>query len=517
LSIFRISTIFRVFLTSHDLSDDTPAECEAIDRIIGQAFEQLGEVIPHDLATLFLLKDDELFPHLTKGPLASEKILAHRLKLQNHPSLRQSILSNTPLVNHEEDHQVYGDPYDGVLDLPHGHSCMVIPLKTQDHTQGVITFDRQVCEPYTDSLVKLAWSYSRMMSLALELAEKGRVLFAAQQRLKDENRWLKSDGGHSNAIELLRNCPSPQMQAVVSTLPKLADSDLPILIGGETGTGKEVLAQAIHDLSRRQRGPFIKLNCSALSANLMESELFGHVKGAFSGAQQNRQGRFAVAHGGTLLLDEIAEIPFEMQAKLLRVLQEGQYEPVGSDQTLKVDVRIVASTHVDLQKAVAQGRFREDLYYRLNVIPVSIPALRARRDDIECIANGVLRSIAHRSGSSVRRLHSLALEQMQTYPWPGNIREMINVLERAQVLSESVIYPEHLNLAQGKASSIKDDVVTGSVAHEQLLSMEAMEKQYIQKVLKHCNGKISGKGGASTLLALKPTTLRSRMEKLGLL
>ena len=512
MTTFRSLTIFRILHLKPTPEDDGQAECLAIDHLIAQAFEQLGDVIPHDLATLFLLKDEELRPHLAKGPLASDKILAHRLSLKQYPRLRRSILNNEPLVNLEHDHQADGDPYDGVLDLPHGHSCMVIPLKTTHLTQGVITFDRHICEPYSDNIVQLARSYSRMMSLALELADKGRALFLAQQRLKAENHWLKSDGLQSNAIELLRNCKSPQMQNVVSTLPKWANSDLPILIGGETGTGKEVFAQAIHDLSRRQQGPFIKLNCSALSANLMESELFGHVKGAFSGAQQNRQGRFAVAHGGTLLLDEIAEIPFELQAKLLRVLQEGQYEPVGSDQTHTVEVRILASTHVDLQKAVSQGRFREDLFYRLNVIPVSIPPLRSRRDDIESLAQGILLNIAHRSGSSVRRLHPLSLEQMLTYPWPGNIRELINVLERAQVLSESVIYPEHLNLAQ-----IKTSAEPPSMPVDAVLTLDEMEKQYIQKILRQCKGKISGKGGAAMLLDLKPTTLRSRMERLGLL
>ena len=497
--------------------DDSSVELQAIESILKQSFDQLSEVIPHDLATLFVLREEELCPHMANGALVSEKVFRQRLSLQKHPNIRESMLNNQPLVNLEKDHDEFGDPYDGVLDLPHGHSCMVIPLQGMDQLKGVITFDRQVCEPYSDATVQLAWSYSRMMSMALELADLGKSLWGGQQRLKAENQWLKTDGLNSNALDLLRRCRSPRMLAMVESLPKLAGSDLPILIGGETGTGKEVLAQAVHDLSRRQNGPFIKLNCSALSANLVESELFGHVKGAYSGAQQSRQGRFSVANGGTLLLDEIAEIPLELQAKLLRVLQEGKYGPVGSDITVTTNVRIIAATHVDLQQAVTQGRFREDLYYRLNVIPLAIPALRERREDIEVITLGVLKNIALRSASPMRRLHPLALEQMQGYAWPGNIRELINVLERAQILSESVIMPEHLNLMPVHGGgSLKEWSRISGENERSLLSLEELERQHIRKILTHCGGKISGPGGAAEILGLKPTTLRSRMDKLGM-
>ena len=490
-------------------------DIHVIDQILDQAFQQLGDVIPHDLATLFILKDEELCPHMTKGPLADQRILQHKLQLKNHPSIQRSMLKNEPLINHEEDHQAEGDPYDGILDLPHGHACMVIPLQGQRGTKGVITFDRQVCEPYGLNTVQLASSYSRMMVLALDLAEQAKAIYQEKVRLGQENEFLRSESPYSHAVKMLQLCSSPRMLSILSTLPKLAHSDLPILIGGETGTGKEVLAQAIHDLSPRKAQPFIKLNCSALSANLIESELFGHVKGAFSGAQQARQGRFAIAHNGTLLLDEIAEMPLELQAKLLRVLQEGNFEPVGSDTTVHTNVRVIAATHVNLQTAVQQGRFREDLYYRLNVIPISLPPLRDRKEDIEVIANGVLQATKRQRGF-VTRLSPTALQELMNYAWPGNIRELINVLERAQVLSDAEILPEHLNLSE-KTPKPSQKGASMNNSEAQILPLKDMERQHISKAMTQCNHKISGADGAANLLGLKPTTLRSRMEKLGLL
>jgi transcriptional regulator with GAF, ATPase, and Fis domain len=495
--------------------NNSDLELNTIDEILYQAFEQLGEVIPHDLATLFLLQDGELHPYMTKGPLADQRILDHKLNLKNYPNIQRSILQNEPLINHEEDHQTHGDPYDGILDLPHGHSCMVIPIQSMGKAKGVITFDRQVCEPYGLSTIQLASSYSRMMALTLDLAEQAKAIYIEKLRLGQENQLLRSESPNSHAVEMLQRCCSPRIQNILKTLAKLANSELPILIGGETGTGKEVFAQAIHDLSQRKDQPFIKLNCSALSANLIESELFGHVKGAFSGAQHARQGRFSVANHGTLLLDEVAEMPIDLQAKLLRVLQEGTFEPVGSDTTMNTDVRVIAASHVNLQEAVQQGKFREDLYYRLNVIPIACPPLRERIEDIEVIARGVLQTVQRRRGK-MTTLSSAALQQLISYSWPGNIRELVNVLERAQVLADSEILPEHLNISEPEKSSSHES--TGMIdSAEQIISLKNMERQHIVKALIHCHHKISGPDGAANLLGLKPTTLRSRMEKLELL
>ncbi|MFT6162739.1 MAG: transcriptional regulator with GAF, ATPase, and Fis domain [Myxococcota bacterium] len=302
------------------------------------------------------------------------------------------------------------------------------------------------------------------------------------------------------------------MRELAQLARQVAVTDLPVLVQGETGTGKEVVCQALHTWSDRREGPYIKLNCAAIPEALVESELFGHVKGAFSGADRSRDGRFVTANGGTLLLDEIGELPLSAQAKLLRVLQEGQFEPVGSDETISVDVRVLAATNVDLHAAVADGRFRQDLMYRLAVFPLTLPPLRSRAEEIAPIAESFLHSEHRRSRRGPWSLPEATLEVMRAAPWAGNVRELLNALERATIVVRAgPLSPRDLGLG---AAELVRTVPTPVVAHD--LTWEANERAYLEQLLDGSDGRLYGSGGAAERAGLKPTTLRSKLVRFGL-
>jgi transcriptional regulator with GAF, ATPase, and Fis domain len=402
-----------------------------------------------------------------------------------------------------------GDPYDGVLDLPAGHSCMVVPLFAVDRSLGVITLDRSVCQPYAPETVGLAGVYGQIVALAFLHAEQAQLLDRYRLRLQEHNRLLAEEAGRpSDAGERLEASRSEVMRRLARQARQVASTDTPVLILGETGVGKELVAQAIHDWSPRRGEPFVKLNCAALPEALVESELFGHVKGAFSGATGARPGRFLTANGGTLLLDEVGDLPAGAQAKLLRVLQEGTFEPVGSDQTVRVDVRVLAATHVDLAAAVRAGRFREDLLYRLDVFPLRVPPLRDRPDDVVPIAEDVLRGLALRTGRGPWTLPPATGDRLRAQPWPGNVRQLVNALERATILQpEGPLDPALF--AAGSTSAAPPPPT------DRVLTLDEAQRHHIEAVLARTGGRIYGPGGAAALLGLKPTTLQSRMKKLG--
>ncbi len=317
---------------------------------------------------------------------------------------------------------------------------------------------------------------------------------------------------------------NPCLQMLKAQAQILAEREVPVLIYGETGTGKEVVARALHEWSDRAAGPFVSINCAAIPENLVESELFGHVKGAFSGAVKGRPGRFVAANGGTLFLDEIGDMPLAAQAKLLRALQEGRFEPVGSDDTVRVDVRVIAASHVNLEEAIQRGTFREDLFFRLAAVPLHLPALRERREDILPLAQQRLDEL---SGQRARAdnaeeiprwtLHDSAAQYLLTHHWPGNIRELLYAVERAAALAPgNEIHCEHLvhrRLVHGRPSHFAPPPAP---AEEQLLSFAEAERRHLLRALEQTNGKIYGKDGAAALLGLKPTTLQGKLKKHGL-
>ena len=298
---------------------------------------------------------------------------------------------------------------------------------------------------------------------------------------------------------------SPALRRALYRVQQVAPTDASVMLLGETGTGKEMFARAIHNRSVRSGKPFVRVNCAALPSTLIETELFGHVRGAFTGAVSTRQGRFEVADGGTLFLDEIGDLPADVQAKLLRVLQEGEFERVGSSQSHKVDVRIVAATHHDLETAMTQGRFRADLYYRLNVFPIVLPPLRQRTEDIPRL---VWYFVNRRQRALNRKFTNIPVSvyaSLQQRPWPGNVRELQNVIERAMIHSSG----DTLTLDETPSSM-------PPVTERGPATLEDVERQYVQDALQRCRWRINGRGNAAETLGLHPNTLRNRMKKFGI-
>jgi PAS domain S-box-containing protein len=331
-----------------------------------------------------------------------------------------------------------------------------------------------------------------------------------KQRLEEENLYLReeiqSDRDFTNMIG-----DSDALRYVLHRLQQVAGTDATVLIQGETGVGKELVARAIHEVSLRASMPFVKVNCSVLPANLIESELFGHEAGAFTGATRQRQGRFELADGGTLLLDEITELPLEMQSKLLRVIQEGEFERVGSSNTIKVDIRFLAATNRNVTDEIESGRFRSDLFYRLNVYPITVPPLRDRRSDIPLLVNHFVQRFGRALGKTVAEVPAPVLRQLTEYDWPGNVRELQNVLERAVIVSSG----DRLWLPEGLTNKRAEERHKPA-QQGRLRSLQEVEREHIRAVLQRTEGRIAGPGGAAEILDLHPNTLRSRMQRLGI-
>jgi transcriptional regulator with GAF, ATPase, and Fis domain len=300
---------------------------------------------------------------------------------------------------------------------------------------------------------------------------------------------------------------SARLQAVLDDVRVVAGVDCSVLVQGETGTGKEVIAHAIHDSSPRQRGPFVGLNCAAIPAALLESELFGHEKGAFTGAIAQTIGRFQAAHGGTLFLDEIGDLPLELQPKLLRVLQEQQYERLGSTRTLRADVRVIAATNQDLARMVEEKTFRADLYYRLSVFPISLPPLRERKEDIPSLVNYFVRKVSRQMGRFIDQVPDGVMEILQTHHWPGNIRELQNFVERSAIVTQGrVLSPRTAELK----------LLMQAVMSAPPQTLSDAERAHILGILKETNWIVGGRDGAAARLGVPRTTLIGRMQKLGI-
>ena len=297
------------------------------------------------------------------------------------------------------------------------------------------------------------------------------------------------------------------MQKVYRLMSLVAEANSTVLLLGETGTGKELIARAIHNASPRKDKLMVKVNCAALPANLIESELFGHERGAFTGAIDRRLGKFELANNSTLFLDEIGEMPLETQVKLLRVIQEREFERVGGKNPIKVNVRIIAATNRKLDEEVNAGRFRPDLYYRLNVFPISLPSLRDRLEDIEPLADFFLERYSRSTGRKVTAISAKVIKELKSYSWPGNVRELEHLIERSILLTEGNVLKEIQLPVKNKIKS--DDAGISPKA------LQEIESSYIIEVLKRCNGRISGIGGAADILGMPATTLHSKMKKLG--
>jgi formate hydrogenlyase transcriptional activator len=404
--------------------------------------------------------------------------------------------------------EIYGNAFDARVEFQ-----MEYRLRRSDGEYrwildfGVPRFDPQgIFQGYVGSCLDITdrkRSDEALLETTGRLAEANQQIARLNERLERENVYLqgevKLDHDHREVIGA-----SESIRRILQKAEQVAPTDSTVLLLGETGTGKELIARTIHELSRRKGRVMVKVNCAALPASLVESELFGREKGAFTGALTREIGRFEFANGSTILLDEIGELPFELQSKLLRVLQEGEFERLGGPKTIKVDVRVIAATSRNLQQAVREGKFREDLFYRINVFPISVPPLRERREDIPPLVWHFVSELSQRMGRSIETIHGSTMEAFKNYSWPGNVRELRNVIERFLITNTNVVFRAELPAVD----------VDGSLGHDQ--TFEEVERKHILHIMEVVGWRVRGEGGAAQILGLKPTTLESRMQKLGI-
>jgi len=385
-------------------------------------------------------------------------------------------------------------------------SAISVPMTIKGKIIGTLNVGSRVPGGYGPEEASLLASIAEQVALALENLLAYEEIAALKARLEEENVYLQEEVRTEAAFGDVVG-QSPAVLGVLATVRKVAKTDSTVLVTGETGTGKELIVRAIHDLSRRKDKLLVKVNCAALPAGVIESELFGHERGAFTGALTRKVGRFELANRGTLFLDEVGDLPLELQAKLLRVLQDGEFERVGGTQTLKADVRLIAATNRDLERAVAEERFRADLYYRLNVFPIVLPPLRKRLQDVPRLARHFAMLYAAKMGKNVGPLSENVLARLAAYTWPGNVRELQNVIERAVILSPNGRF-ELGEFATAPA---------GGDAKAKARSLEDVEREHILVVLEETGWRVSGERGAAKILGLKRTTLEARMKKLEIL
>lgn len=385
------------------------------------------------------------------------------------------------------------------------------PLKFQDDILGVIAvFSRQNISPESFEWLRV---FADQASIAIANARAFEEIEKLRQKLEDENDYLKEEIEDVAQHKFLIG-KSPVWTKILQQIELVASSEATVLLTGESGTGKEMVARALHEASPRKNAPLVKVNCAAISNELFESEFFGHIKGAFTGAFKDRTGRFQLADGGTIFLDEIGELPLQMQGKLLRVLQEKQFERVGEDRTRTVDVRIVAATNRDLWAEVEAGNFRQDLFYRLSVFPIHLPPLRERLEDIEPLTEHFLRQFAAKMHCEVFKLTAEDIQKLQSYSYPGNVRELQNIVERAIILAQcnrlNFTMPQVLNrmiVTENEEIPTKKSILTYT-------ELKDLERENITQALKRSGYRIYGEKGAAEILGSKPTTLISRIKAL---
>ena len=374
---------------------------------------------------------------------------------------------------------------------------------------------------HTDQFIADLSQRKRVEERHLKQQEALAEVHELKERVEAENVYLRQEIDSSGGFREFMG-RSDVVKQMLSQVELVSRTDSTVLILGETGTGKELVARAIHAQSERSGRMLVKVNCSALPASLIESELFGHERGAFTGALTKRSGRFELADGGTLFLDEIGELPLELQVKLLRVLQEGEFERLGSNKTRHVDVRVIAATNRDLEEAMAAGEFRPDLYYRLKVFPIEVPPLRARREDIPLLVWHFIQNRQHTLRRTIESVSAEVMEAFKAYSWPGNVRELENIIEHSLIISsETTLTPPtsfYKEAAPGGPPEAQAMQTAGSLQPESSieLTLERFERNHILQVLEKVGWSIKGKGGAAELLGLKPTTLNSRMKRLGI-
>ncbi len=478
----------------------------SMDELFSAISEQLNRVVVHDFAAVTLLDKTTGEIHLN-GLHSPGGIEFEPDETSGRPDglpSGEALATGKPVMTTGLDFERFPSPlYRKYTDLGFRSSCS-IPLASANGISGVLDLTRKSGEPFTDDEVDLLVQVARQIAIATENALAYRELSQIKDKLATEKLYLEDEIRFDQNLGNMIG-ESPAFQAVLRSIQVVAPTDATVLIEGETGTGKELVARALHDLSGRSKRSFIKVNCAAIPATLLESELFGHEKGSFTGAYAQKIGRFELAHQGTLFLDEVGEIPLELQSKLLRAIQEQELERLGGNRTIRVDVRFIAATNRDLKQMVDEGKFRSDLYYRLQVFPLMVPPLRERKEDIPLLIRYFTQKHAKRMNRPIESIPSAAIEALTNYDWPGNIRELQNVIERSVILSPGgvlqIAIPEITKAAPPARASRLD---------------ESAERERILRALRECDGRVSGPNGAAERLGMRRTTLQSRMKKLNI-
>jgi formate hydrogenlyase transcriptional activator len=468
----------------------------------------LRRVIPHELAGLALY--DPATEQLRVAAMdfpANEDLFAEGeiIPLDDNPgglafTTRQTIVSNKREAT---------DPLGKRFAAAGVKSSCIVPLISHDKVLGILGVSSLRENAFNEEAAELLGQLAKQVAIAVENALAFRKIDELKKKLEDEKLYLEEEIRTGNNFEEIIGS-SPGLKRVLAAVETVADTPSTVLIHGETGTGKELIARAIHNLSERRERTMVKVNCGAIPTGLLESEMFGHEKGAFTGAIERRVGRFELANRGTIFLDEVEDIPLELQPKLLRVLQEQEFERLGSSRTIRVDVRVVAATNIDLGQLVSDKKFRSDLYYRLNVFPITLPPLRDRPDDIPLLVHFFANKFAQQMRKPIERIPAETMSALTSYNWPGNIRELQNLIERAVILTKGSVLEIPLGeIMQGSSRADSEPSPSGG-------SLESVERQHILRVLGESNWVIGGPNGAAARLGLNRTTLNNRLRKLGI-
>ncbi len=473
--------------------------------------DSLRRLVPHEYASLSLYdaESQTLQIHALDFPV-SKGMLQEGLTIpvEGSPTGR-AIQTRQPVLINRSDIERFGSDIAQRILAEGLKSAYCLPLISHDRPLGTLVVASLTDESLPEKDARLLQHVANQIAIAVENSLAFRQVVDRANKLSEEKLYLQDEiRTEYNFEEIIGD--SPALRTILDQLQTVAPTDSTILIQGETGTGKELIARAVHHLSSRRDRTLVKVNCAAIPTGLLESELFGHEKGAFTGAIAQRVGRFELAHRGTLFLDEVGDIPLELQPKLLRVLQEQEFERLGSGRTLHVDVRLVAATNVDLMQKVAEGQFRRDLYYRLNVFPVTIPPLRERRDDIPLLVRYFAQKYARRMKKPIDTIPLKSMTALSDYHWPGNVRELENYIERAVILSRG----SDLQIAVSELKSRSNSPFMAP--SNGFATLENAEREHIVRALGETKWVIGGPTGAASRLGMKRTTLQSRMRKLGI-
>jgi len=472
----------------------------------------LRKVIPHDVAGLALYDAgaSKLRASALEFP-ANEELFIENEQIPLEGTLpglafttRKTVISNSQHLKQLPSARRFAEA--GVK------SGCSAPVISHDRVFGVLTVGSLREDAFTAEDAELFGQVARQVAIAVENALAFREIDALKDKLAEEKLYLEEEmQTEYNFEEIIGN--STALKQVLKKVETVAATNSTVLIYGETGTGKELIARAIHNLSQRRDRTLVRVNCAAIPTGLLESEMFGHERGAFTGAIERRIGRFELAHQGTIFLDEVEDIPLELQPKLLRVLQEHEFERLGSSKVIRVDVRVVAATNVDLPQLVAEKKFRSDLFYRLNVFPIALPALRERREDIPLLVHFFANKFAQQMKKNIDRIPVEAMQVLTEYSWPGNIRELQNLIERAVILTRGTVLQIPLSELKQPAQSSVDQLSASTLSSS---SLESVEREHILRVLRETSWVIGGPNGAAARLGMNRTTLNNRLRKLGI-